>query len=105
MKFRIEVMKRDISRGVRGDCNKCPIALAIRRALRVKSKTLIQAGSTTVDFFKTREADLLGQSRLPKITNSFIYEFDRGWATAKPFAFTLTVSKVVLAVIQRKPKV
>ena len=80
MKYRIDVKQCDISRGVPTSACDCPIALAIKRALRCKhvgvTGTYIAINDKMV--------------RQTKKVAKFVYDFD-SYKPVKPFSFTVNL--------------
>lgn len=80
MKKNIEVTKEDIYSGTRTDCQRCPIALAVNRALGIKTSII------------GRECMYLNKDsteiHLPLVARNFISSFDYGILLA-PFSFEI----------------
>lgn len=75
----IEVTAEDIERGARIDPERCPIALACRRAL--------PDIAVSVDGYGIDEYDLIPT---PDVAAKFITSFDTG-KTVEPFSFELRI--------------
>lgn len=81
-KLHIYVTKQNIALGVKADCYKCPVALAIQR--QIKTARVGLAHVYVSDNY----------SKLPPKACDFIYKFDRWPAQRrylKPFRFTVEV--------------
>ena len=76
--LKIQVTGKDIKNGKRGDCNKCPIALAVGR------KTGGWA-SVSDDILTLR-----GVYSVPEEVNYFTEDFDHG-KKVKPFSFVMRI--------------
>lgn len=83
MIVRIDVTAEDIAHGVRGECDSCPIALAIERTLGVVP--LVNRFDVALDGCDDDNA-----IDLPSEATFFIEDFDMG-LTPEPFAFDLEV--------------
>lgn len=78
-KYRIYVTKNDIKNGKRGNCSKCPVALALYRRFpdfKIKVGALIKIGHELLEI-KNRVA-------------FFIHDFDGG-KKVKPFSFYIVI--------------
>lgn len=91
MKLQVEVTQQDIEHGVKQDCGRCPVALALRRALR-KQETYIQEvivhGNDIVVIYKNKGYRTL----TPQNITHFINWFDTYGSLAiyaVPFTFEL----------------
>lgn len=84
MRTKVNVTKRDIANGLRFDCQGCPIAIAVRRALRLKKGCQISAESVGV-FIGQREVKYRYYG---KQVTEFMFAFDRK-ASVKPFSFSI----------------
>lgn len=78
--IQVSVTKRDIEEGDRFDGRSCPIALAIRRAMRTKSVAVIGANIIYI-----RKLLWKGEKRV----KDFIRKFDSG-QRVQPCSFTIT---------------
>lgn len=82
IKTKIEVTKKDIKGGKRGDGYSCPIALAVRRTLGIN---IISVDNISVDFpFEGKGFS----AEIPTKVQRFIDSFDDG-QDVKPFSFIL----------------
>jgi hypothetical protein len=80
----VEVTAEDIAKGRRNDCNRCPIAIAIKRS----AGCAFASAAPGVAFVSI---DLDGGStryRLPREASLFINDFDR-YAGVDPFSFDM----------------
>lgn len=80
----IQVTEQDISTGLAGDCEECPIALAIYRAL---SDAGVRVGTAGVTLYREGTNAMLA---LPEAATRFIDGFDHDEAV-EPFEFDLDV--------------
>ncbi len=81
--MKIQVTQEDINQGVRQECEKCPIALAVIRAIGPQAATMrISVDDAWVD---------IGEESwcLPRSAARFVSDFDSGKAVT-PFEFELT---------------
>lgn len=81
--MKINVTAKDIRMGIRGNCLKCPIAIALKRAFKAKEVTVTTI-TFLVDRLKFRIHELDDDSNIV----SFIEDFDQG-VPVKPFSFEL----------------
>lgn len=80
----IKVTQEDIDAGKRGNCFKCPVALAVKR---VVNNGFVEAG---IDSIRVNELDWY---QTPTYVCSFMFLFDKFGSDstfAKPFEFELT---------------
>jgi hypothetical protein len=77
----INVLQKDIKNGVANTCDKCPVALAVRRATHKR----VKVGYVFVGVNRTWYG-------LPKEATTFIKRFDMG-KSVKPFRFTISNEK------------
>jgi len=86
----IDVTTEDIKLGRKGDCGKCPIALAICRALQCKCSV----NSISVNLFFPNQDPI--RVYLPSTASNFVFTFDhiiKG--EVKPFKFVLDLERTV----------
>lgn len=83
--MRVTITQTDIDKGKIGDCHLCPVARAIRRAVRGRKRVTV--GCTTVEIGRWGHG--LNKYWLPKKVTSFIFNFDDK-CPVKPFTFNLT---------------
>jgi hypothetical protein len=86
---KIQVTAADIAHGLAGDCEECPIALAIYRAL---SDAGVRVGTGGVTLYREGTNAMLA---LPEAATKFIVRFDHDEPVA-PFEFELDVPDEVL---------
>lgn len=94
MKVKINVTEDDIEHGIKSDCRKCPIALAINTHL---ADGYIVAVNMT-DVFIQRSSNLLSflhVARLPLTACRFIHKFDC-YLAHTPFDFYLDIPDTYL---------
>lgn len=89
LRFKIEVTKNHIERGIRGSCGNCPIALAMLEVIPLKEKYSLMVG---LDAFAIRLMDIYNpaedlQQSLPKKVKEFIRRFDY-LEKVTPFSFS-----------------
>ncbi len=81
MKTFIEVLQIDIEEGIRGDCDACPVARAVNRAIGRDFTTVgtdsIQIGSEIIT--------------TPNSVRNWINRFDSGDFSSRPFGFELDI--------------
>ncbi len=79
----IEVTQEDIANGIRHSSCKCPIALAVNRALRAG----VNVGN---DSFVLYRPSRISTIFLPENASSFIKKFDAG-SSVEPFKFSVEI--------------
>jgi len=82
---KIDVTAEDIHKGIKGNCYRCPVALALRRT----TETLLEVSSYCIRVYSFPIRDI----QLPEIAVDFIKRFDRG-KLVKPFKFYLNLSYI-----------
>jgi hypothetical protein len=88
--IRVEVTQEDISKGVVGNCRRCPLARAIGRL--IGQKISVAVSLCYVSFWKgTRR---LGPSYLSREAYRFRSEFDCG-EKVLPFSFPISIPEEV----------
>lgn len=92
----INVTARDIIKGRRGECNKCPVALAFNRVLKKRYRAVV--GCKTLKYESIDNSGNVYGPDLPEHVTEFIHEFD-GNKNPLPFKFRMSIPKMVL----RKP--
>jgi len=90
MLHHIRVTQRDINRGVQGDSFQCPVALAIKRALKaaavwVREVIIVTKGRSRQTYATPPEVEGFLES-----FDSAILEFE----SPRPFSFTLGASQL-----------
>lgn len=89
----IDVTAEDIARGIRRDCDSCPLALAIVR--RCKQGAFVAVGTDTVHFYPNRSVTgRLAKEvvRLPQSAADFRMCFDvHGPDQVRPFQFEMHI--------------
>ena len=89
MMLNIGVPQRDIDRGVQGDSFRCPVALAIKRALKaavwVREVIIVTKGRSQQTYVTPPEVEGFLESY-----DSAIFEFD----SPRPFSFTLSAHQL-----------
>ena len=94
MKLKIKVTQNDINHGRRKDCNRCPIARAVKRAV-TKSKVKCLLTKIAVRLEEVILLDSWGsvdhRGYLPSRAQRFIIKFDDAKDT-KPFNFILNLT-------------
>lgn len=78
--MKITVTQDDIDNGHRNDCERCPVAIAIRRCIDVPYG--VDVGGNT------RIITPIGNFKYPSTVRKFIHNFDNQ-LTVKPFTFNL----------------
>lgn len=84
---RIEVTEQDIADGIAGQCDRCPIAIAIARACAADTSVRVGpalAGISAARMFGTAFV------KLPESAQDFIFRFDAA-RPVEPFSFTLDI--------------
>lgn len=82
--MKITVTQEDISHGIAKDCEECPIAHALERALGCRS--YVERDS----FFYRKDGRFTANLPLPEIASAFIAAFDAG-QPVEPFSFEVEV--------------
>jgi hypothetical protein len=88
---KVEVTQDDINNGKRGECSRCPLALAIRRAVRPEICVLVGSFDYVLQGDRTRH-----NRSLPQIAKNFVRRFD-DFAKCKPVSFSLCIPDDLLA--------
>lgn len=83
---KIEVTKKDIKHGRKGQARFCPVARAMKRLTLHKK---VWVGGASVSY---RVRGSMQGAKLPRAARAFIERFDRG-QTVKPFSFSVRVLK------------
>jgi hypothetical protein len=92
MKITVTVDQACIAEGERGNCAKCPVALAIYKRLGMRCE---------VDYYNISFGD--DRVQTPPCAGTFIVDFDAG-RSVEPFTFELDVpNKYVQESMWRKP--
>lgn len=95
MAVEIDVTSWDIDRGWVGDCNRCPLALAILRVLAQRQPPLARADPVKVYGDHVQVQYLDGSAALAVLDipqRHFVHAFDHGRASdVKPFGFNLVL--------------
>lgn len=87
-KIRVNVTQKDINEGVAKDCEACPIARALMRAVKRLGATKVMIGRGVWDVeFADPSKSLWGY--MPGEAKQFVSDFDRGYSVL-PGRFTLT---------------
>jgi hypothetical protein len=81
----VQVTQEDIAQGLAGDCEECPIALAIYRAL--SATTGVRVGTGGVTLYRDHANAMLA---LPVAASRFICWFDHD-DVVEPFEFELDI--------------
>lgn len=86
--MRVKVTQEHINRGLRRDCNKCPIALAI---INRKNISYVRVEETIVYVARLSKVNKINRSLylLPSEAIKFIKTFDSGSEVVKPFSFEM----------------
>lgn len=79
-----ETTAEDIKEGTRHSCSSCPVALAIRRGMKLRSHVSI----LNVKVYQTTVQDEHLFCRLPNHIVNFIHDFDNG-KQVEPVSFEL----------------
>ncbi len=85
MKVKVTVTEQHIKRGKKSNTNFCPIALALKGQLGLRS---VVVDGDVVEFGVDKEGDGGFSINLPVEAQEFVRAFDDG-ETVKPFSFTL----------------
>ena len=107
--MKINVSWKDIDNGIGGDDNKCPIALAVKRAFKIGVDTdevavyYDRVGCDNDDdngqLVIRVECEYYAEKHLDKYTHldNFIHWFDKGlWDCATPFKFNIDTTKTTI---------
>jgi len=89
----VNVTQEHISKGWKGDCYDCPIALALRPLIGEAYKFQVQAGYVLIE---DDPEPVPFRIAIPKICTSFIAAFDMG-ETVKPFQFQIDLPQRVIS--------
>ena len=88
MKYKVSVLKTDIKKGVCGDSAKCAVARAMNRDCKTAGSEFRLFGLTG-DYAPSGYTTVRPRFVVPKKVTAFIYDFDDGFKTLKPFSFTV----------------
>ena len=83
--MKINVTAEDILAGLRHNCSKCPIAIALKRAFKVKN-VIVNTVAFWVECLEFRIHELDDDSNII----SFIHDFDHA-KPVKPFSFEIRI--------------
>ncbi len=89
MRLNVRVTEEDIERGIAEDCERCPVALALNRALAdelTRANLQVSIDGGTILFCSG--ATLVRTVCAPACVRDFIFDFDGGDYTG-PFEFTI----------------
>jgi hypothetical protein len=89
---KIEVTQEDIDKGVRGTTCLCPVALAIRRSLKVP---LACHMNKSIRITKPEYPPEVYKARSPVSVLDFVHGFDN-YLEVKPFTFELDIPEELL---------
>jgi hypothetical protein len=91
MKHKIEVTQDDINNGIRNDCDRCPVALAISRALPACRVSVYPDEVEIV-----RQPGVISQHEPPSEVTTFVNRFDNpsNIAVISPFSFEMDFGEV-----------
>lgn len=89
----VEVTETDIRYGVCGDPRKCAIARAVKRLVKPRERPGVQVYPEELDTYDATYD-------LPKKARRFVEDFDEDKKRVKPFKFTVTLPKEILACSQ-----
>ena len=89
MRYKVNVLKTDIKKGVCGDSTKCAVARAMNRDCKTAGSSFTIYGTEGVYWSHNAYTQL--RFVVPKKVTDFIYAFDDGFKTLKPFSFTVTL--------------
>lgn len=81
MIVKIDVTQEDIEKGITGSCTRCPVALALRRAVPEATNAVVRKDCISVNPY-----DFYVESITPQKVAWFIFDFDGG-GPAHPFTF------------------
>lgn len=93
MRLKISVTAQDIQRGKHENIKRCPVARAIRRALKGRRVYVaVEPGYVVLGAFHRANWDSMIDARtitLPLRVRQWVWDFD-GNKPVKPFSFTIT---------------
>lgn len=89
----VNVTARDIVKGIRGECIKCPVALAVNRLLKKPYQATV--GFITIYYKTTTNFEGVHGPLMPENVGAFIRTFDNRSPPA-PFKFKMYIPKIVL---------
>lgn len=94
MLLHVDVTAEDITRGAACKSDRCPVALALLRALNAAGipADMVSVGPSRVVWFASPHR--VNAYNLPDIAKDFIREFDEGWNMALPFSFDLDIYSI-----------
>ena len=101
--MKIEVTQKDIDMGVPENCNKCPIAMSLKRHLKSDDIKVVVGGTQfeetdkNVIYFEINKTRYYSNSfaKMKYAIRLFVNDFDKWGLTKniKPFSFDLDLSK------------
>lgn len=86
VRIAVDVTQADIDNGIRAECKKCPVALALTRVLRKREDAKVHFATVNL----RNEAYLM-----PKRARDWIWNFD-DTGDVKPFRFRMTLPAVAV---------
>lgn len=91
MNLKIEVTERDVEQGVPCTVSRCPVALAVKRAVRgMKGIKFVSAATHQIIFSYKKKIDKKSTIKTPKTAREFMNEFDIG-TDRKMFPFFFSI--------------
>lgn len=92
MKVTLKVTAEHISKGSRSNCQRCPVALALRDI--IDPAYVVTVGCSGMSMGKNGRLDF--SSRTPESVKDFIYQFDC-YKSVQPFEAKLDIPRYLLA--------
>lgn len=81
----VQVTAEDIQKGVRGQSCKCPVALAMKRTLRLR-KSIVACYGCSYTLWDSKFKRVMKIGKFPRSVRLFIRAYDKGEPVA-PFTF------------------
>ncbi len=88
----VDVTAENIAKGVKDDCSRCPVALAIRRALSLNVNETSDYVTVNEDEIEIRRDGRNLSIETPEVAEEFILNFDYG-DPVEPFTFPLELEE------------
>ena len=90
MKYKIDVIEKDIKKGTPNDCNLCAVSQALKRKFKTdKTSVDIDVNGDVCMWVKNKEYEVSDMHESD--VADFIYDFDQedGWSKVKPMTFEI----------------
>lgn len=89
----VEVTQADIANGKQGDCNFCPIALALNRHAPANHHFTVGTDRANLESVESIDSLITESVVMPRVAIEFVSSFDR-IGFAEPFTFDITFARL-----------